>query len=52
MVEDIRSTAQIAVGILKDAGITGCLVGSAASSEYGITRIPNVRHRMLPLKVS
>ncbi|TFK77494.1 hypothetical protein BDN72DRAFT_753881 [Pluteus cervinus] len=39
--EDIRRTARATFAALNSASLDGCLVGSAACSEHGATRMPN-----------
>ena len=40
--EDIHAVARVTISLLSECGIVSCLVGSAAGSEHGISRVPNV----------
>ncbi|PPQ64282.1 hypothetical protein CVT26_002164 [Gymnopilus dilepis] len=39
--EDIHAVARVTISLLSECGIVSCLVGSAAGSEHGISRVPN-----------
>lgn len=41
-ITEIRFVSRVVTGLLTAAGLSCCLVGSAAGYEHGITRTPNV----------